>query len=313
VRDRFEIPPELVGERADKIVATLASTSRQAARSLFARGVSVDARPVEPDERIKGKEIEFELPVSTPILEPEVVPFQVRYEDEHLLVVDKPAGVVVHPGAGREGRTLAAGLLMRYPELEGIGGERRAGLVHRLDKETSGLLLVARGEEVHARLVKDLAARRIHRQYLALVHGEMDMPTGTIDAPISRDPTRPTRQKVSPEGRPSRTHYRVRWQGDGLALLEVDLETGRTHQIRVHLAAIGHPVAGDRTYSRHRSARGLRRMFLHAAQLRLRHPVTGIELTVDSPLPVELEKALAVHPGAMSSLSDGSAVGFSST
>lgn len=312
MRDRIEIPAELLGERADKIVAALAGVSRQNARSLFAHGVLVDAHPVEPDERIDGTEIEFELPVSAPALEPEAVPFQVRYEDEHLLVVDKPAGVVVHPGAGRESRTLAAGLLMLYPELEGVGGELRAGLVHRLDKETSGLLLVARAEEVHARLVKDLAARRIHRQYLALVHGELEMPTGTIDAPISRDPTRPTRQKVSPEGRPSRTHYRVLWQGEGLALLAVDLETGRTHQIRVHLAAIGHPVAGDRTYSRHRSAPGLRRMFLHAARLRLRHPVTDIELTVDSPLPVELEKALAVHPGAMSSLSDGSAVGFSS-
>ncbi|HKZ19453.1 MAG TPA: RluA family pseudouridine synthase [Acidimicrobiia bacterium] len=312
MRDRVEIPAELVGERADKIVAALAGVSRQTARSLFAQGVLVDAHPVEPDQRIDGTEIEFELPVSVPTLEPEAVPFQVRYEDEHLLVVDKPAGVVVHPGAGRESRTLAAGLLRLYPELEGVGGEFRAGLVHRLDKETSGLLLVARAEEVHARLVKDLAARRIHRQYLALVHGEMEMPTGTIDAPISRDPARPTRQKVSPEGRPSRTHYRVLWQGDGLALLAVDLETGRTHQIRVHLAAIGHPVAGDRTYSRDRSARGLRRMFLHAARLQFRHPVTDIELTVESPLPVELEKALAVHPGAMSSLSDGSAVGFSS-
>lgn len=313
MRDRFEIPPELVGERADKIVATLAGVSRQTARALFATGVVVDSRPVAPDQRISGREIEFEQPARAPILEPEAVPFQVRYEDEYLLVVDKPAGVVVHPGAGRESRTLAAGLLMLYPELEGIGGDRRAGLVHRLDKETSGLLLVARSEEVHGRLVKELSARRIHRQYLALVHGEMEMPTGTIDAPISRDPTRPTRQKVSPEGRPSRTHYRVRWQGEGLALLEVDLETGRTHQIRVHLAAIGHPVAGDRAYSRHGSAKGLRRMFLHAARLRFRHPVTEIELTVDSPLPAELERALAVHPGAMSSLSDGPAVGFSST
>ncbi|HJU51411.1 MAG TPA: RluA family pseudouridine synthase [Acidimicrobiia bacterium] len=313
MRNRFEIPAGLVGERADKIVATLAGVSRQTARSLFATGVVVDSRPVEPDERIGGREIEFELPVLTPILEPEEVPFQVRYEDEHLLVVDKPAGVVVHPGAGRESRTLAAGLIMLYPELDGVGGERRAGLVHRLDKETSGLLLVARSEDIHARLVKDLAARRVHRQYLALVQGEMEMPTGTIDAPISRDPARPTRQKVSPEGRPSRTHYRVRWQGDGVALLEVDLETGRTHQIRVHLAAIGHPVAGDRTYSRHRPAKGLRRMFLHASRLQFQHPVTEIELTVESPLPAELERALASHPGAVSSLSDGPGVGFSST
>ena len=297
---RFEIPAELVGERADKIVATLAGLSRQQARSLFAGGVLVDSHLVEPDERVRGKEIEFEEPEEVRPLEPVAVPFEVRFEDEHLLVVDKPAGVVVHPGAGREHRTLAAGLLSRYPELEGVGGETRAGLVHRLDKETSGLLLVARSEEVHNQLTRELAARRIHRRYLTLVHGEMEMPTGTIDAPISRDTARPTRNMVSPEGRPSRTHYRSRWQGNGLALLDVDLETGRTHQIRVHLAAIGHPVVGDKVYSRRSS--GLRRMFLHAARLEFTHPITAAEVSIDSPLPAELARALEAFPGAADSL-----------
>jgi 23S rRNA pseudouridine1911/1915/1917 synthase len=300
MRDRFEIPAELVGERADKIVATLAGISRQQARSLFAGGVLVDARLVEPDERVRGAAIEFDQLEEVRPLEPVAVPFEVRYEDEHLLVVDKPAGVVVHPGAGRENRTLAAGLLRLYPELEGVGGETRAGLVHRLDKETSGLLLVARSEEIHHHLTKELAARRIHRRYLTLVHGEMEMPTGTIDAPISRDPARPTRNIVSPEGRPSRTHYRLRWQGEGLALLDVDLETGRTHQIRVHLAAIGHPVVGDKVYSRRSS--GLKRMFLHAVRLEFLHPITGAVVIVDSPLPAELAKALEALPGAANSL-----------
>ncbi|MGH8959564.1 MAG: RluA family pseudouridine synthase [Acidimicrobiia bacterium] len=300
--NRFQIPADLIGERADKIVATLAGLSRQQARSLFAAGVVVDSRPVEPDERIRGHTIEFARPAQARPLEPATVPFIVRYEDKHLLVVDKPAGVVVHPGAGRESATLAAGLLGRYPELEGIGGEQRAGLVHRLDKETSGLLLVARSEAVHRQLVRELIARQIRRQYLTLVHGEMEMPTGTIDAPISRDPTRPTRKKVSPEGRPARTHYRVRWQGEGLALLEVDLETGRTHQIRVHLAAIGHPVVGDKTYSRRNFGKVLKRMFLHAARLELRHPVTDEEMSIVSPLPAELAKALETLPGAANSL-----------
>jgi 23S rRNA pseudouridine1911/1915/1917 synthase len=300
MRARFEIPAELIGERADKIVATLAGISRQQARSLFAGGVLVDSRLVEPDERVRGAAIEFEELEEVRPLEPVAVPFEVRYEDEFLLVVDKPAGVVVHPGAGRENRTLAAGLLRLYPQLEGVGGETRAGLVHRLDKETSGLLLVARSKEVHQQLTRELAAHRIHRRYLTLVHGEMEMPTGTIDAPISRDPARPTRNMVSPEGRPSRTHYRLRWQGDRLALLDVDLETGRTHQIRVHLAAIGHPVVGDKVYSRRSS--GLNRMFLHAARLEFLHPITGAEVSIDSPLPADLAKALEAFPGATDSL-----------
>jgi 23S rRNA pseudouridine1911/1915/1917 synthase len=301
MRNRFEIPAELIGERADKIVATLAGISRQQARSLFAGGVLVDARLIEPDERVRGgAAIEFEELEEIRPLEPVAVPFEVRYEDEYLLVVDKPAGLVVHPGAGRENRTLAAGLIRRYPELEGVGGETRAGLVHRLDKETSGLLLVARSEDVHHELTVELAARRIHRRYLTLVHGEMEMPTGTIDAPISRDPARPTRKMVSPEGRPSRTHYRLRWQGERLALLDVDLETGRTHQIRVHLAAIGHPVVGDKVYSRRSS--GLKRMFLHAARLEFLHPITGAKVSIDSPLPAELAKALEAFPGAADSL-----------
>jgi 23S rRNA pseudouridine1911/1915/1917 synthase len=300
VGERFEIPAEFEGERADKIVATLAGISRQEARRLFAAGVRVDSRLVEPDERVRGEAIEFEAPKGVRALEPSAVPFEVRYEDQHLLVVDKPAGVVVQPGAGRESRTLAAGLLLRYPELEGVGGDTRAGLVHRLDKETSGLLLVARSEQVHHQLTRELAARRIHRQYLTLVHGEMEMPTGTIDAPISRDPNRPTRKRVSPEGRPSRTHYRVRWQGEGFALLDVDLETGRTHQIRVHLAAIGHPVVGDGVYSRRGS--GAKRMFLHAVRLEFSHPITGAEVSVASPLPAELAQVLERLPGAANSL-----------
>jgi 23S rRNA pseudouridine1911/1915/1917 synthase len=302
MRAQFPIPPDLRGERADKVVATIAGVSRQLARTVFEKQVLVDSRAVEPDERVTGQSIEFEGPESAPMLTPAPVPFVVRYEDQHLLVVDKPAGVVVHPGAGRESATLAAGLLAAYPELRGVGGELRAGLVHRLDKETSGLLLVGRTEEVHRLLAQELEGRRIHRRYLALVHGEVKMPTGTIDAPIARDPSRPTRKRVSPEGRPARTHYVRRWAGSGLSLLEIDLETGRTHQIRVHLASIGHPVVGDRTYSRRSVRLKVNRMFLHAARLQFLHPITGAEVTVASPLPPELMRALETLPGATRSL-----------
>ncbi|MEX0666987.1 MAG: RluA family pseudouridine synthase, partial [Acidimicrobiia bacterium] len=222
----------------------------------------------------------------------EGVAFDVRWEDPHVLVVDKPAGIVVHPGAGRKTGTLASGLLHRYPELEGIGQEGRWGIVHRLDQGTSGLLLVARTPDSFAFLTSEMAARRVHRSYLALVHGVPAMPTGTIDAPIGRDPVHPTRKKVVPDGRPARTHYRVREDFGKASLLEVDLETGRTHQIRVHLSTIGHPVVGDRSYTRRADPVRVRRIFLHAARIVFNHPVTGIETIVESPLPEDLVVSL---------------------
>ena len=287
---RGSIPSGLEGERADKIVAQLAGVSRSAARALFESdpGVLVDGRRVAANERLAGGVVAFSAPESTETVAPEIVPFEVIYEDNDLIVIDKPPGIVVHPGAGQSRGTLVAGLLERYPELEGVGQSDRWGLVHRLDKETSGLLLVARTPESYKRLVADLAARRIHRRYLALVHGAMEMATGTIDAPIGRDPSHPTRKRVTSDGRPARTHYRLLRTVDDLSLLELTLETGRTHQIRVHLAAIEHPVVGDRTYSRQQSAIPLRRMFLHAAKLDLVHPTTQESHSFESPLPDEL-------------------------
>lgn len=298
MRRRIPIPAELAGDRADKIVAQLGGVSRQRARSVFALGVTVDGEPVAPDQRVGPGVIEFEKIEADPGLTPEPVAFTVVYEDLDLLVVEKPAGIVVHPGAGKESATLAAGLLDRFPELAGVGGEHRSGLVHRLDKETSGLLLVARNGAIHTQLSAQLAARDIHRRYLALVHGEMAMPTGTIDAPIGPDPNHPTRKKVSSEGRPARTHYRVLWSGSDASLLEVTLETGRTHQIRAHMASIDHPVVGDRLYSRRPSLIPVRRMFLHAAGLRFTHPRTGAEIEVSADLPSDLLQALGHLPGA---------------
>ena len=286
------IPEYLLGERADKIVAELAGVSREKARRLFEQGVTVNGRQVDPNNRVAGGLIEFPAPPEALKTLAEDVEFEVRYEDDEVLVVDKPAGIVVHPGAGRQTGTLASGLLHRYPGLEGIGQEGRWGIIHRLDQGTSGLLLVARSAAAFEFLTAELASRRIHRSYLALVHGVPPMPTGTIDAPIGRDPAHPTRKKVVPEGRPARTHYRV-VEGFGTsALLEVDLETGRTHQIRVHLATIGHAVVGDRTYTRRLEPVRLRRIFLHAARLGFKHPATGEEISVESPLPADLAAAL---------------------
>jgi 23S rRNA pseudouridine1911/1915/1917 synthase len=286
------IPDRLAGERADKIVAELAGVSREKARRLFEEGVTVNGSPVDPNNRISGGSIEFVRPVAELGTVAEDVPFEVRWEDAHVLVIDKPAGIVVHPGAGRKTGTLASGLLHRYPELEGIGQEGRWGIVHRLDQGTSGLLLVARTAASFEFLTVEMAARRIHRSYLALVHGVPAMPTGTIDAPIGRDPVHPTRKKVVPDGRSARTHYRVRESFGAASLLEVDLETGRTHQIRVHLATIGHPVVGDRSYTRRVDPVRVKRIFLHAARIVFNHPVTGAETIVESPLPPDLVASL---------------------
>lgn len=291
-RHEQAIPDHLAGERADKIVAELAGVSREKARRLFDEGVSVNGVPVNPNNRIVGGSIDFPIPPEDVGTVAEDVPFDVRFEDPHVLVVDKPAGIVVHPGAGRKTGTLASGLLHRYPELEGVGQEGRWGIVHRLDQGTSGLLLVARTADSFSFLTAELAARRIHRSYLALVHGVPSMPTGTIDAPIGRDPAHPTRKKVTPDGRPARTHYRLK-EGFGRAsLLEVDLETGRTHQIRVHLTAIGHPVVGDRAYTRRADPIRVHRIFLHAARIVFTHPVTGEEMSMESPLPADLSASL---------------------
>lgn len=214
---------------------------------------------------------------------------RVRFQDEHMLVVDKPAGMVVHPARGHSEGTLAQ-LLAGV----GAGGEsQRAGIVHRLDRDTSGLLIVAKSEQAHARLQAALAAREIRREYLALVEGRPPSRTGTIEAPIGRDPRLRTRMAVGGQfPRQAVTHFTLERELPASSLLRLRLETGRTHQIRVHMQAIGHPVCGDPEYGRP-GIYGLRRQFLHATALALTHPVTGEPIEVSSPLPEDLQMALA--------------------
>lgn len=291
----FVVPDELDGERADKVVSVLGQMSRAAARAFCDSGdVRVDGATVAGRDRLHaGETIAFPPAELAATMAAEKVEFDVLYEDDHVVVVDKPSGLTVHPGAGRAAGTLAAGLLERYPEIRGVGEEGRWGLVHRLDRETSGALLVGRTQQSHDALVRDLARREVGREYVALVQGTFELPRGTIDAPIGRDPHRPRRRALVPTGRHAVTHYRMtrQWSQPGVALLDVTLETGRTHQIRVHLAGIGHAVLGDHLYGR-RDPLAVPRLFLHAARLRFRHPVSGEPVEIDSPLPTDLRRVL---------------------
>ncbi len=249
-----------------------------------------------------GDRIEVVIPPVVPTaLEPEPIPLAIVYEDEHLLVVDKPAGMTVHPGAGRQTGTLVHAVLAHCPGLAGIGGEHRPGIVHRLDKDTSGLLVVAKNDAALRRLQAELQARRIRREYLALVHGSVAQPEGTVDAPIGRDPRHRTRMAVSASGRRAVTRYRVMERLPGTTLLEIRLETGRTHQIRVHCEHIGHPVVGDPVYARRPNPWGMRRQALHARRLAFAHPVSGREMAFDAPLPPDLEAALGLLRAAAGS------------
>ena len=289
------VPDSLDAARVDKAIAEILGVSRAVARRLIDQGVSVDSEPALPSDRVAaGSVLAVPAQEEEPVLTAEAVEFAVVYEDADLIVVDKPPGLVVHPGGGRLTGTLAGGLLHRYPELEGVGDQGRWGLVHRLDKDTSGLLLVARNEESHRVLTTRLRRREITRVYTALVHGVLGSPTGTIDAPIGRDPSQPMRRAVTLDGKPARTHYEMAatFPESECSLATVRLETGRTHQIRVHFAAIGHPVVADSLYGRRPRRTTSPRMFLHAAELRLAHPRTGESLEFFSPLPRDLQAVL---------------------
>jgi len=293
---REEIPAVLAGERIDKVVALLTGLTRSEVAALVEGGaVRIGGRTVATRARRVGAGDVIDVDVPEPVdLTPTAqadVPLCVLHADDHVVVVDKAAGLVVHPGAGNPDGTLVNALLARFPELTGVGDDPvRPGIVHRLDAGTSGLLVVARTTEAFTALVAQLAARSVTRLYWALVEGVVDEPGGRIEGPIGRDPRDPTRMAVVEKGRDAATGYTVLERGSQTSLLECRLETGRTHQIRVHLAAIDHPVVGDLTYGG--SGRpGLARPWLHAHHLAFDHPGTGQRTSFSSPLPADLEEA----------------------
>ena len=294
------VPIDAGAGRADRFAADLTGLSRSYVQRLMTDGrVTADGRPLRANTIVApGTELRVDVPPpadAAPAGEPGIeVP--VVYEDDDLLIVDKPAGLVVHPAPGHPSGTLVNALLGRHGEtFGGIAGVRRPGIVHRLDRDTSGLLIVARHDAAQASVMGQLKARRVKKTYLALVQGSVAAAVGRIEAPIGRDPAHRTRMAVTAAGRPATTGYRVRERFDGWTLLELDLVTGRTHQIRVHLAAIGHPVAGDPVYGGGTSRRGpdgLERLFLHAWRLELTSPSSGRLIRAEAPLPADLESVL---------------------
>jgi 23S rRNA pseudouridine1911/1915/1917 synthase len=283
-------------------VADATGLSRSHVQKLISDGrLTVDGVPVRANALVSaGSEVRLDVPqpLALDLAPAPDIPLRIVYEDDDLLIVDKPAGLVVHPSAGHhDGDTLVNALLARAggAEYGGIAGVARPGIVHRLDRDTSGLLMVAKHDAAQRSLMAQLKARRVRKTYLALVAGNVAAAVGRIEAPIGRDPKHRTRMAVVPDGRPSTTGYRVRERFDGWTLLELDLVTGRTHQIRVHLDGIGHPIAGDPVYGTGTSRRGpagLGRLFLHAWRLELAAPGDGHLIRATAPLPDDLEGVL---------------------
>ncbi len=296
-----EIPRALEGERIDRVVAMLSGCTRaEAAEAVSSGTVTVDARVVtKVSTKVREHQvvtIALDPHVDAPLPQPDAsIEVRVVHVDDDVIVIDKPAGLVVHPGAGHQGATLVNGLLAVYPEIADVGDPTRPGIVHRLDKGTSGLMVVARSERAYETLVDQLTRHDVERGYEALVWGALETNHGTIDAPIGRSRRNPLLMTVSADGREARTHYeviRTFTQPTTVTLLSCRLETGRTHQIRVHLRSIGRPVVGDDLYGGQRSTIEMTRPFLHARRLAFVHPATDEEVAFDSPLDPALVEVL---------------------
>jgi len=305
------------GRRLDAVVAAhLPDCSRSLAVNLIANlEILVDNQVKKPGYRVKcGDKIQgrIPVPVQTETI-PEPIPLRILYQDSHIVVLNKQAGLVVHPAPGHSSGTLVNALLYHCPDLEGIGGEIRPGIVHRLDKDTSGTMVVAKNAGSHERLARQFKARTIQKKYLALVYGEYQSDEGSIKLPIGRHPIHRKRMStITRKGRSAETSWRVRERFQGITLLELTLKTGRTHQIRVHCASIGHPVVGDKIYlpsktliNRYKKYSSLRysiidpvktipRQMLHAWQLGLTHPHTGEFMTFESPIPADMEALMEI-------------------
>jgi len=303
------VPLDAAITRVDRYVTDRTGLTRSHVQKLISEGrLTAADRTLRANMPIvPGSELRLDVPepvAATPIAQPEIA-VDVVFEDDDLLIINKPAGLVVHPSPGHADGTLVNALLGRSGSegFGGIAGVRRPGIVHRLDRDTSGLLMVARTDRAQGSLMGQLKARRIKKTYLALVQGSVSAAVGRIEAPIGRDPRHRTRMAVVPDGRASTTGYRVAERFADWTLLELDLVTGRTHQIRVHLDAIGHPVAGDRVYGTGTSMKGpdrLERLFLHAWRLELTSPSSGELIRATAPLPAELEDVLVDLRGVRS-------------
>jgi len=296
------VPAELAGVRLDRLIAERSGAARNQVQAWIRGGhVTLDGRSArKPSEAVHGgTRVVWEPPPAVEErVQPEAGELRLLYEDAALLALDKPPGLVVHPGAGRTTGTLVHRLLDRYPELAGVGGPGRPGIVHRLDKDTSGVLIVARTADSYRTLVRLFAGRALDKRYLAIVHGTLAAASGEIEAPIGRHPTERQRMAVRSGGRPARTGWRRLAAAGAVALLELELHTGRTHQIRVHLKHSGHPLVGDPVYGEarwraltgtaRRALESFPRPALHAWRLRLPHPASGEEMTLEAPVPADL-------------------------
>jgi 23S rRNA pseudouridine1911/1915/1917 synthase len=297
----WTVEPEAAGERLDRHVAARLAAPRNQVQHWIAGGlVRVNGAAAKPSAAlVAGDRVDCAPPErKEERVLPEPGDLRVLYEDSEVVVLDKPAGLIVHPGAGRSTGTLAHHLLDRYPEMAGVGGPGRPGIVHRLDQGTSGVLVVARTPAAYLRLSRAFASREVRKLYLAIAYGAPSPAAGTIDAPIGRHPLERKAMAVRPGGRPARTHYRTLAADAGISLLELDLATGRTHQIRVHLKHLGHPLVGDPVYgearwkglprARQAAPRDFPRPALHAWKLAFRHPATEEPLAFEAAVPADL-------------------------
>lgn len=291
----MEIVADQPGERLDVAVARLCDLSRAQAHRLIEEGRVAQAgklRRKAGDKLIGGETLTVRIPpLATATPEASAIPLDIVFEDESLIVVNKPPGMAVHPGPGHHGDTLVNALLAHCPDLPGINGVQRPGIVHRLDRDTSGLIVVAKTEVAQRSLTRQLKDRTVKKTYLALVEGRVEPPEAIIDAPLGRDPHNRLRQMVRDrDGRAAQTVYRVREYFDGCTFVEASPITGRTHQIRVHFASMGHPIVGDEVYGK--PSKLVSRQFLHAWRLALVHPVSGEAMEFEAPMPPDLDAAL---------------------
>ena len=292
----LSVSEEDAGRRLDSFIASASELSRSAAQRLIENGaVLVCGKPQKAKYAVKaGDGVEITLPEAGPTeLVPEDIPLDIVYQDADIAVINKPVGMVVHPAPGNPSGTLVNALMYHLNDLSGIGGELRPGIVHRIDKDTSGLIVIAKNDRAHAFLSEQLKTHAVARTYIALAEGNFREDGGTVNAPIARHRTDRKRMAVAEGGREAVTHWSVLERFGDMTLLSVELETGRTHQIRVHMAYINHPLVGDPVYGRAKNDLGFTGQALHAAKLRLTHPRTGEKMEFTAPLPPTFEAALA--------------------